>query len=191
MKLPLACEIDYYPNFLSSAEANTLFDDLSEIVEVVCFKPQTSDGKEFEVSYTKITFLDQDLLDENKFPEIIWGPTQLRTHKLNRLKNKIESLSRQEFAVCVLIYYPNGNTGVDFHSDLIAYGDTSIIPSISLGEEREFAFRAKHNGNEWSKELKNGSLIVCQERYEQSLITNKKYKNPRINLTFRKYGFDD
>ena len=41
--------------------------------------------------------------------------------------------------------------------------------------------------------LEHGSLLVmkkdCQEYYEHSLPENPEYLNPRVNLTFRKYGF--
>ena len=114
---------------------------------------------------------------------------------MKKLKEKIENFTNRKFEVCVLIYYPDGNSGVDFHSDYVAFGDTSIIPSISLGEEREFKFREKESEVEVSQTLENGSLILmgryCQKRYEHSLPINPKYKEPRINLTFRKYGFSN
>jgi alkylated DNA repair dioxygenase AlkB len=94
-----------------------------------------------------------------------------------------------------LIYYPDGNSGLDFHSDHAVFGDTSIIPSVSLGEEREFKFREKESGNEITTTLESGSLIImgkhCQERYEHRLPINPESNKPRINLTFRKYGFSN
>lgn len=69
---------------------------------------------------------------------------------------------------------------IDFHSDFVAFGDTSIIPSISLGEEREFIFREIESGNKFVTPLAHVSLPI-----------NPDYKNERINLTFRKYGFSN
>ena len=193
MKLPLNCEAEYLCDFLPIEKANELFIELSAIVNSATYVPQTEDGKTFEVDFGKVMFLDQKLLDDNSFPEEHWGPTRFWTNRLSSLKDKIESYTDHKFEVCVLIYYPDGNSGVGFHSDYSAFGDTTIIPSISLGEEREFEFREKESGLVFSQILENGSLVVmgkhCQNRYEHSLPVNSKYKNPRINLTFRKYGF--
>lgn len=121
------------------------------------------------------------------------GATKSWTSKLKLAKDQIEKITNQQFQVCVLIYYPDGNSGVDYHSDFPAFGSTSLIPSISLGEEREFKFRSKENGEEFGQTLSNGSLTLmgdhCQDRYDHSLPINSEYKRPRINLTFRKYGF--
>jgi len=66
---------------------------------------------------------------------------------------------------------------------------------LSLGEERDFFLREKETLAETKIILENGSLIMmgenCQELYEHSLPTNNINKRPRINLTFRKYGFEN
>lgn len=193
MRLPLNCEVEYFSDFLSLIDANELYKELESIVKKRKFAPQTEDGRTYEVNFGKVTFLDQDLLDKNVFPEQHWGPTAVWTNRLKCLKERIESFTSHKFAVCVLIFYPDGNSGVDFHSDYPAFGDTSIIPSISLGEAREFRFREKESKMEVSQILENGSLTImgkyCQDRYEHSLPENPIYKNPRINLTFRKHGY--
>ena len=195
MQLPLNCEATYYKEFLESQEAQNLFMKLMELMKQVSFNPQTVDGKKYDVNFNKIMFVDQDLLEENKFPEEQWGAVRGWFEDLKRVKVKIEDHTGNRFQVCVLIYYPDGNSGVDFHSDFTAFGDTSLIPSLSLGEERTFTLREKESGKEFSTELAHGSLIImgehCQERYEHSLPIDPIYKNPRINLTFRKYGFEN
>ncbi|WP_020536415.1 alpha-ketoglutarate-dependent dioxygenase AlkB [Lewinella cohaerens] len=194
MKLPLNCDVEYLSSFLNIYDANELFAELINIIKQTDFCPQTEDGKLFKVNFGKIMFLDKNLIDENKFPEQYWGATRRWTNKLKALKEKIENFTNQKFQVCVLIYYPDGNSGVDFHSDYVAFGDTSIIPSISLGEERIFKLREKESKVEVSQLLEHGSLIImgegCQDRYEHSLPIDPKYKKSRINLTFRKYGFN-
>lgn len=193
MKLELNCEVEYFKDFLELGLANELFIELIRLVKALNYRPQTENGEIHHVNFGKIMFVDQDLLDKNIFPEQHWGPTKPWTDKLKTIKELIENHIHQKFQVCVLIYYPDGHSGVDFHSDLVAFGDTSIIPSISLGEEREFIFREIESGNKFVTALEHGSLIImgeyCQERYEHSLPINPKYKNQRINLTFRKYGF--
>ena len=194
MKLPLNCEVDYLSDFLDVNVANELFTELRDLIKEIEFYPKTADGRAYEVNFGKVMFLDQELLDEKVFPEEQWGLTRAWTPNLKILKEKIEDYINDKFQVCVLIYYPDGNAGVDFHSDYVAFGDTSLIPSISLVEEREFKFREIDSGMEFSKTLKHGSLVImgehCQERYEHSLPINPAYRNARINLTFRKYGFN-
>jgi alkylated DNA repair dioxygenase AlkB len=193
--LSLNCVATYYKAFITKEEASQLFDHLIEIVKSKEFAPRTVYGEVPDVNFGKTMFVDQDLLDKNVFPEFLWGPVTVWTDKLLVLKDKIEEAVGEKFQVCVLIYYPDGNSGVAYHSDFVAFGDTTIIPSISLGEEREFRFREKETGAEFPIVLQHGSMVImgehCQDRYEHSLPIDPRYKNPRINLTFRKYGFDD
>lgn len=176
MKLPVTCEFGYIEAFLSEEYANELFYELNDLAKKQSFSPSTAEGKTYNVNFGKITFLDKVLLDENRFPEEYLGPTKAWTNKLKLTKEKIETFTNQQFQVRVLIYYPDGNSGVDYHSDYPAFGDTSITPSISLGEEREFKFRNKESGDEFGQVLSNGSLTLmgdkCQERYEHSLPIN-------------------
>ncbi len=194
-KLPLHCEVNYYKNFLDRQEAEALYLELSQLLLQIDYAPQTVDGVKFDVNFGKIMFMSQSFLDQNKFPEQLWGPTRVWTPKLEILKEKIEDVTAHKFEICVLIHYPDGQSGVDFHSDYVAFGDTTLIPSVSLGEERIFKFREKASGDEFAMILEHGSLILmgkdCQDRYEHALPIDPKYLKPRINLTFRKYGFAD
>ena len=153
MKLPLNCDVEYLSDFLTLSDVDELTLELNSVLKTINFLPQTEDGKKYVVNFEKVMFVDQNLLDEKRFTEQHWGPIKLWTNKLKVLKEKIEKYTNHTFQVCVLIYYPDGNSGVDFHSDFAAFGDTSIIPSISLGEEREFKFREKESGIETSKHL--------------------------------------
>ena len=82
-----------------------------------------------------------------------------------------------------------------YHSDPSAYGNTDCIASVSLGAEREFLLRDQENPDEtYSYLLENGSLIImgehCQEHYEHAVPPDPTCHAPRINLTFRKFGWD-
>ena len=92
MKLPLNCEVDYLNNFLELKDANELFDELYDVIKKLNFNPQTDDGKKYDVNFGKVMFLDQNLLDENKFPEEHWGPTKFWTDRLKTVKEKIEKI---------------------------------------------------------------------------------------------------
>ena len=186
--------IDYTESFLTVAEADALFqqlmgdEKLTEMMEIDFI----ATGKA-TYDFGKMMFLDQDLIEKKAFPPTVWGNNKVWTEYMLPLKKKIERKVNHEFHVCVCIYYPDGNSGVAYHSDAIAFGDTSIIPSISLGEERVFSLREKETGKVNDMVLKHGSLLVmkegCQEYYEHSLPIDATYLKPSINLTFRKYGF--
>ena len=194
MKLGLNCNVEYHPSFLSKAEANELFkhlDGFKELTNMLVLK--TLAGESYSYEFGKLTFTDKKLQEVKTFPESVWGPSMIWSDQMILIKNRIENFTGHKFEVCVCIYYPDGNSGVAYHSDYVAFGDTSFIPSLSLGEEREFYLREKETLTETKIILENGSLIIMaenyQERYEHSLPINDIYKRPRINLTFRKYGF--
>jgi alkylated DNA repair dioxygenase AlkB len=193
MKLPLNCHAEYLQDFLEKNEANELFQELFELVKPLDYKFKTFSGEVVETDFKKIIFLEKELKNQNAFPFEFWGNSMEKTESLYSLTKKIESYVGQYFEVCVLVFYPNGNSGVDFHSDFSAFGDTTTLPSISLGEEREFQLRNKESYETYSKVLRHGSMIImgenCQNNYEHSLPINPSYSNPRINLTFRRYGF--
>ncbi len=193
-KLPLNCQAEYTKGFLSKEDSNQLYGALINEHGIENLKMEIRVGEESTYSDTgKIMFIDQDLYETNKFPKAFWGETKVWPEDFKRLKEKVEKFVGRVFQICVCIYYPNGHSGVDFHSDYVAFGDTSFIPSISLGEEREFHLRAKEGQEVYKTVLEEGSLLLmgenCQERYEHSLPINPKYQNGRINLTFRPYGF--
>lgn len=101
-----------------------------------------ADGTVHKTDIGKCMFVDRDLTDFSVFQEehgrrIEWPPV------LISLRDKIESFTGVEFGVCSCIYYSGGEVGLGFHSDLPAFGTTSLIPSISLGEKRTLVLRKR------------------------------------------------
>lgn len=195
MKISLNCELNYIQSFLSKQESESLYKELVDTFKIDSLKTKINFNEETSLSdYGKIMFIDEELLETNAFPEEIWGKTSVWSEKLIDVKNKVEKVANRVFSVCVCIYYPDGNSGVDFHSDFIAFGDTNLIPSLSIGAERAFHLRDKRNFKIHELILEEGSLLImgkgCQQNYEHSLPVNPKYKKGRINLTFRPYGFN-
>ena len=188
--------INYEESFISIEEANELFEHLmgyNELTSMMEIKTLTGDT--FKFNFGKMMFIDKELKEENRFPESVWGRNRIWSEKIFSLKKRIEKYTNNKFSTCVCIFYPDGNSGVDYHADKIAFGDTSIIPAISLGEERVFCFRENKTLKEDTMLLKHGSLLImgqgCQENFEHSLPLDAMYKSPRISLTFRKFGFDN
>ncbi|MDF1698715.1 MAG: alpha-ketoglutarate-dependent dioxygenase AlkB [Saprospiraceae bacterium] len=196
MKLPLNCAVEYITNFLSKSESKDLYNELIEIhnIDQSRIKIKITDD-EYYLGDRKLMFIDEDLKQKNKFPEERWGKSTVWSPSIKRIKDRIEKLTNHTFNVCVCIYYPNGEYGVDFHSDHTAFGDTNFIPSLSIGEEREFHLREKETSDIFEIKLMEGSLLImgenCQQRFEHSLPINPKYKRGRINLTFRPFGFKE
>lgn len=195
MKLSLNCSLEYQKLFLSIDESEKLYRyliGLNKLKEMAII--ESISGEIFHLNYGKLMFITDTMYDEGKFPESIWGNTMIWSKEMKSVKKRVEKHIGMNFETCVCIYYPDGNSGVDFHSDPSAFGDTTIIPSISLGEERDFLLREKSTLKEHKLTLNNGSLVImgenCQNLYEHSLPINPIYKKGRINLTFRKYGFD-
>lgn len=194
MRLPLNCTLDYWQDFLSPKEADELFQEFVSVHQIAdSFINFTINGKDFRSDFGKITVMDQTLYDNDAFPKAIYGKTMVWPASLQHVKERIEVLTKKVFQFCVCIYYPDGNSGVAFHADPPAYGDTTIIPSLSLGEERNFQLREITTGAIHEMLLNRGSLLVmgehCQERYEHCLPVDPSYKKARINMTFRQYGF--
>lgn len=178
MKLPLNCSVEYIDGFLSKSESKDLYKALINVYKID--QQQTKIEIEDQVYYTdssKLMFVDKSLIASNKFPEAQWGKVLPWSRHLKRIKERVEKLTNTKFNVCV--YYPSGESGVAFHTDYVAFGDTNLIPSLSLGEEREFQLKENLSADIYEIKLMEGSLIImgenCQQRYEHSLPKNPKY----------------
>jgi len=193
MKLDLESDVHYYESFLNQKTAHELYEYLLKKQQVDIPHSMLVQGERLRYNFGKLTFIDENLLRVDVFPEVQMGRTTAWPEELKNLKKEVESLAGKEFQIGVCIFYPDGISGVDYHSDLPAIGDTNCLPSLSLGEERQFSLRHIASQKEFHIELKNGSLIIMgdktQDLYEHALLTNPIYKNGRINITFRQYGF--
>lgn len=193
LELPLDCRATYYPDFMAPGERDALFRRLRENYDLSDRTMKMADGSDYALDTGAMMFVDRPLIGE--FSEDIWGKIVEWPALLKRLKDRIEPVAQREYRVCRCIHYKDGGSGCDFHADYPAYGDLSSIASISLGEEREFLLRKIEDHSDlYRLTLGDGSLLImgegCQERYEHALPANDKYKSPRINLTFRPFGWD-
>ncbi|MEM7086736.1 MAG: alpha-ketoglutarate-dependent dioxygenase AlkB [Bacteroidota bacterium] len=195
MKLDLNCHVEYFDSFLKITESVELYNHLLTYTQLTNkFTLALTNGENYQENYGKMMFLDKNLFEENRFPESLWGPNHIWSDKMALVRDRIKAFTGHQFETCVCIYYPDGSSGVDYHSDPVAFGDTTNIVSISVGAERIFNLREKQTGKVHETLLKNGSLLLmgegCQDNYEHALPLDPNCKKPRINLTFRKYGFD-
>lgn len=196
MKLPVECDVDYYKGFLSPEESAEIFNWINGNSQLIrSDKIVMADGTIFIPELGKCMFVDRQLTDFSIFLEQHGRRVQW-PQQLIPLRDKIENLTGVEFGVCVCIYYSSGKVGVGYHSDLPAFGPTSLIPSISLGAKRTFLLRRRGNpADEYKIELESGDLLImgkgCQEEYEHSVPVDSQCLKPRINLTFRQFAFSN
>lgn len=196
MKLDLNCSAAYISSFLTESESNALFDELMSYPALTSpFTLRLANGERFQENYGKMMFIDRELFEEERLPEAIWGANQIWSERMRSLRDRVARHTGHNFQTCVCIYYPDGTSGVDYHSDPIAFGDTTVVASVSLGEERIFHLRENETQKVHEYLLEHGSLFIMgehtQQRYEHALPLDPNYKKARINLTFRKYGFGD
>lgn len=113
------------------------------------------------------------------------------TDELLRLKQMVESRSGATFNSCLLNLYHDGEEGMAWHSDDEKMLEKNgSIASLSLGAERNFAFKHKESKQTISLLLEHGSLLMMQGTTQtywwHRLPPTKKVRRPRINLTFRR-----
>lgn len=194
MKLPLNCEVNYFDNFLTQEQSNKLYHLLIEKYKIDQARIIiNAGGKLIKTDSFKILFVNQQIINNNSHPEEVHGKSFLWNGLLKELKEKVQDLLNIEFELAMCLYYPDGNYFAPYHSDQETSGFNTILPSISLGEVREFSFCEKNSNELYNLNLANGSLLVmgahCQSRYTHSLPQNSKYKKGRINITFRESNF--
>lgn len=192
--LPLDCVASYRSDFLSSAEARSLFEEIVEGYEVTNKMIPMAGGGGYESEMGIYMFCDEELTALEKLPEA-WGARSPWPEFLRSIRDRIAGETGIRFEVARCLYYRDGSEGMDFHSDAPAYGTTDTIASLSLGCEREFVFRKTGDPSETYRiRLASGSLLFmgenCQQRYEHGVPRGSENNAPRINLTFRRFGWD-
>lgn len=119
---------------------------------------------------------------------------KLQRHNWNNvlieIKEKIESITSFKFNSVLANLYRDGNDSMGLHSDdEKELGKNPVIASLSLGESREIYFKHKNNKSNLIISQTSGQLLVMygktQEYWKHEIKKTKKFKKPRINLTFR------
>lgn len=191
-------KVIYIHNYLSEKLQNNIFTKYQNIFNEETNKKVKDEDRIYKLNRKTLVLIDENLL--NYIIPKIWGENVTIIpfdNDIKEIKNKLEKEFEYKFNICLCNYYPNGKSNISFHSDNEEKGDIECIASISIGATREFAFRKK---GDLKKEiikkinLESGSLLVmdsgCQQNYEHALITNKEIKEPRLNITFRHFKFE-
>jgi alkylated DNA repair dioxygenase AlkB len=177
----------YFPNFLSSLEADDWFTFLKNKVNF-----QSGEIKLFGKTYAKPRL--EAFYAENELTYSYSGKqmkTQPFIDEIEELKKRIESLSDLDFNAVLINLYRNGMDSNGWHADdEKELGEDPRIASISLGAERIFELKHNQTKKKIKLKLEHGSLLCMmqgsQKYWKHQLPKDKAINEPRINLTFRK-----
>ncbi|WP_417362139.1 alpha-ketoglutarate-dependent dioxygenase AlkB family protein [Gallaecimonas pentaromativorans] len=101
---------------------------------------------------------------------------------------ELSAFLHQPFNSVLANHYRDGKDHMGWHSDDEAEL-APVIAMISLGAERELAFKPRRKGEGFKVALPSGSLLVMgaglQQQWQHSLPTRARVTQGRISLTFR------
>jgi hypothetical protein len=180
---------DFYPEFLSSGEADSLF---SLIERKIRWNRKITPGLRVNqtygdpgVSYTlhiRGTTIVRKATDWNTFPELF------------DLKCKVEEITDSKYNYCVIQRYPSGKVGIKKHRDREMTSGTTIA-GLSIGAQRELIMypdvRAigSFSNKPINIKLNSGSLYVfnppTNDYWLHSIEPDLSISKPRISITFR------
>lgn len=109
---------------------------------------------------------------------------------VNYIKLRLEKKFNTHFDYVLCHIYVSGEVPIGWHNDSESLDE--MVCSVSFGITRKFRFRMMGETKGWCDEfnLEHGDLFVmereCQRKYEHCVPVEKRVKEPRINLTFRK-----
>jgi alkylated DNA repair dioxygenase AlkB len=179
-------EIEYYPDFFSSAKANTLLLKLQNEI------PWQQDN----ITVYGKTHLQPRLtaLFGNEGKPYGYSNIVMQPHHWSPLivfiKEEVEKVCNENFTTVLLNLYRDGQDSNGWHADNEKeLGRNPIIASVSFGTER--VFQLKHNKLELKQNivLQHGSLLIMkgttQHFWKHQIPKTTKPIGPRINLTFR------
>jgi len=182
-------EVWFMSNFISETKANSYFMSLQETIKWQQEKVRVY-GKTYPIPRKTAWHGDKGV--KYKYSGIKCD-SEPWTKELLEIKESIDHLvCKQDFNSVLLNLYRNGNDKVGWHADNEkGLGKNPIIASVSLGAERRFDLKHKdHPTEKLQLSLPSGSLVIMsgelQDNWLHQIPVQKKVKEPRINLTFRK-----
>jgi alkylated DNA repair dioxygenase AlkB len=184
--------VSYYPEFLTLAEADELYQDWQELqwkqnqIRML--------GKTMPVPRLECIYGDEGC-DYLYSKSVLLKPLPW-TDALAKLRDRITATTGYNFRIVIGNQYRSGQDSIGWHSDNEAsMGFNPAMPaagyayaSISLGSCRKFQIKPR-NGRPTDFWLEHGSLLVmhpgCQSTHLHQVPKTNKVVSTRINLTFR------
>lgn len=180
-------EVEYYPSFFDTNQANLLFQKLKD--EIPWHQDHiTVYGKSH--LQPRLTALYGNEGKPYSYSNIIMQP-----HFWNPLttfiKDKVEEFTDEKFTTVLLNLYRNGKDSNGWHADNEKeLGRNPVIASVSFGAIRPFYLKHNSIANQKLKiDLEHGSLLLMkgatQHFWKHQIAKTAKPIEERINLTFR------
>ena len=181
-------EVSHYPGFLRDGERQSIFDQLRDTTpweqHVVRLFGRSHPAPRLSAWYgdpgTTYTYSGLQLSPQP------WTP------HLDRMRQRVSTLTSKPFNSALLNYYRDGSDGMGWHSDdEPELGRDPCIASLSLGSERRFLLRHKTQSNLPTCEylLGDGDLLIMdgktQHHWKHQIPKTRRPVGPRINVTFR------
>ncbi|MDD4913618.1 MAG: alpha-ketoglutarate-dependent dioxygenase AlkB [Methylococcales bacterium] len=118
------------------------------------------------------------------------------TPLLLEIRAEIEQYLKYSFNSVLVNWYRNGEDYVGWHADdEPELREQAYIASLSLGAERQFAYRAKKSQASGRLSLNSGALLIMPVSFQQnwlhSVPKDTSVTAGRINLTFRRVAQPD
>ncbi len=180
-------QLIYIHDFLSDEESKYWFLRLQKTIpfesgEITLF------GKKYSKPRLEAFFAENNLNYSYSGQKLM---TRLFTADLHSIKSRIEEKISFRFNALLVNLYRDGNDSNGWHSDNEKeLGPDPIIASLSLGASRKFEMQHKQSKERFKLILEPGSLLIMLEGsqifWRHQLPKDKKVKESRINLTFRK-----
>jgi len=185
-------EIYYEKNFLSAAEAATLFDAL----QAKCAWERRRSSFKYAVPRDEAYYGDPGTrytYSRREYRPLAWIP------ELLSLKARVGdatppqayanlNLPKLAYNAVLCNLYRNGNDSVGLHADAEPEMGP-VIASVSLGVERLFRLKGQNGAVAFAERLPHGSLLVMagqtQKNFKHEVPKEPDMTQPRINLTFR------
>ena len=180
--------IKYYPNFLSTQEADILFELLTNETPWRN-DPITVFGKTYP--QPRMTSLHGHTTDPYGYSGIVMQPNPMSKSLLD-IEQKLEAYTDETFTTVLLNLYRDGQDSNGWHADNEKeLGKNPVIASVSFGTERFFHLKHREQKELRLKILlKKGSLLLMegetQTHWLHQIAKTARPLGSRINLTFRK-----
>ena len=176
-----------YPQFFDKVEADYYF---QRLINDIAWKQEKISmyGKQYDVPRLSAWYGDEGKSYEYSG---VYAEANPWISPLLRIKQKVESISGEQFNSVLLNQYRDGSDGVAWHcDDERELGGDPVIASVSFGEARKFQIKHKTNKKlTKSFVLPHGSLLLMgkktQSNWLHQIPKSKQLLKPRINLTFR------
>jgi alkylated DNA repair dioxygenase AlkB len=178
-------EILYDPEFLGMADADHFQEDFSQNLD---WEQRSIKIFGRPVAQPRLTAWYGEA--DYTYSGLHWA-ARAWPEELKRLKTKVENHCGERFNSVLANLYRDGRDSVGWHSDdEPELGPEPVIASVSLGVARTFQMKHKSDDAEWKVLLTHGSLLLMkgptQQNWKHALPKDKKIREPRINLTFRR-----